>query len=328
MSSAARAEPTVPTIPGPRRWWTVLQVVVSVALVGGLIVVFGVEPFLQAIRSVDLTGVLIALLTGSVAVLAQADRWRRIAGGFAAVPRGRDAVGLTYQATFLNMVLPGGVAGDALRAVRHPDGDGPRVRTGAAIIAVERLLGTVVTVLGATVAVTLGGVMPWLGWIGLLLALVLLGLIWPGLRRVSAPALLRAVAGSVLVWTSLMALFVYASMTAVPGLTTADAVALGAIALIAMSIPLTVGGWGPRESGTALAAMAWGLSGSDGVSAAAAYGVLALLGSLPGAVLVLADVARRPSGGLGPLRRARHGLTQDELGADVGAEHETADGRA
>lgn len=316
-----------PVPPRARRGMAALQVVVSVALVAGLVWVFGAEPFLRAVRSVDGSGVLVALVTGLVAVIAQADRWRQVAGGYAAAPAGGDAVALTYQATFLNMVLPGGIAGDAVRAVRHPGGEGPRVRTGVAVVMVERLLGTAVTVLGATVALALGGAMPWLALIGLVVCAGLLGLIWPGLRRVRPAALLRAVVASMVLWAALLALFVHAATSAVPTLGRTDALALGAICLAAMAIPLNVGGWGPRESVTAVAAMMWGLTGSDGVSAAAAYGVLALVGSLPGAVLVLADLVRRPSGGLGPLRRVRHGGAKGELGAHVASEHEAADGR-
>lgn len=313
---------------GGGRGWAVLQAGASVVLVAGLLAVFGAEPFVMAVRSVDLTGVLIALGTGLVAVAAQADRWRTIARGYAAAPRRRDALALTYQATFLNMVLPGGIAGDAVRALRHPDGEGRRVRTGLAVVAVERLLGTAVVVLGATVAVAVQGRMPWLVLVGLLVTAVLVGLIWPGLRRASAGRLLRAVLASVLLWAALMTLFAHAATSAVPELEVADALPLGAVCLGAMAIPLNVGGWGPRESVTAVAAMMWGFLGRDGVSAAAAYGVLALVGSLPGAVLVLTDLARRRSGGLRPLRRSRGGFTQDELGAHVAAQHEAADGRA
>ncbi len=310
-----------PAAPRPRRGMAALQVLVSVGLVAGLVAVFGAEPFLRAVRSVDLTGVLVALVTGLVAIVAQADRWRQVAAGYAAAPSGGDAVVLTYQATFLNMVLPGGIAGDAVRALRHPGGGGPRVRTGVAVVAVERLLGTAVTVLGATVALALGGDLPVLALVGLVVCAGIVGLIWPGLRRVRPVALLRAVMASMLMWAALMALFVHAATSAVPTLGRTDTLALGAICLAAMAIPLNVGGWGPRESVTAVAAMMWGLTGSDGVSAAAAYGVLALVGSVPGAVLVLADLVRRPSGGLGPLRRVRHGGAEGELGAHVTTEH-------
>jgi hypothetical protein len=58
--------------------------------------------------------------------------------------------------------------------------------------------------------------------------------------------------------------------------------------LIAMGLPLNVGGWGPREGVAAWAFGAAGLTADLGVSTAVVYGVLVLVASLPGAVVLLA----------------------------------------
>ena len=55
------------------------------------------------------------------------------------------------------------------------------------------------------------------------------------------------------------------------------------LALLAMALPLNIGGWGPREGVAAWAFGAAGLSAAQGVATAVVYGVLVLVASLPGA---------------------------------------------
>jgi uncharacterized membrane protein YbhN (UPF0104 family) len=59
------------------------------------------------------------------------------------------------------------------------------------------------------------------------------------------------------------------------------------LALLAMSLPLNVGGWGPREAVCAVAFGAAGFGAAQGLTAAVVYGVLALVASLPGAAVLL-----------------------------------------
>lgn len=59
------------------------------------------------------------------------------------------------------------------------------------------------------------------------------------------------------------------------------------LALLAMAIPLNIGGWGPREGVTAWAFGAAGLSASLGLTIAVVYGLLAFVASLPGAGVLL-----------------------------------------
>jgi hypothetical protein len=66
------------------------------------------------------------------------------------------------------------------------------------------------------------------------------------------------------------------------------------LTLLAMGVPVNVGGWGPREGVAALAFGAAGLSAAQGLTTAVVYGVLALVASLPGVVVLLRPaVARR-----------------------------------
>ena len=57
--------------------------------------------------------------------------------------------------------------------------------------------------------------------------------------------------------------------------------------LMTMLIPVTVAGWGLRESAAAVLWGAVGLTAADGVAVSLAYGLIVLLCSLPGAVVLL-----------------------------------------
>jgi hypothetical protein len=65
-------------------------------------------------------------------------------------------------------------------------------------------------------------------------------------------------------------------------------VPLGLVVLLAMAVPLSLAGWGPREGATAWAFGAAGLGVNQGVAVAVIYGVMVLVASLPGAGLLLA----------------------------------------
>ena len=67
---------------------------------------------------------------------------------------------------------------------------------------------------------------------------------------------------------------------------TTTLVPIALVVLVAAAVPLNVAGWGPREGAAAWAFAAAGLGAAAGASVAVAYGVLALLATLPGAVLL------------------------------------------
>ncbi len=70
-------------------------------------------------------------------------------------------------------------------------------------------------------------------------------------------------------------------------------VTTGLVVLVGSSIPLSIAGWGPREGVTAWAFGVVGLGAAAGLTVAVVYGVLAGLATLPGAVVLVADVAAR-----------------------------------
>jgi hypothetical protein len=73
------------------------------------------------------------------------------------------------------------------------------------------------------------------------------------------------------------------------------------LALLAMTLPVNIGGWGPREGVTAWAFGAAGLSATQGLTIAVVYGLFAFVAALPGAVVLIsravakARAARKPA---------------------------------
>ncbi|MDG4789340.1 lysylphosphatidylglycerol synthase transmembrane domain-containing protein [Micromonospora sp. WMMD1102] len=105
---------------------------------------------------------------------------------------------------------------------------------------------------------------------------------WPGI-----------VLSSVVVLAGHLGTFVVAARAAGSSAPLTELVPLMLLALIAMALPLNVGGWGPREGVTAWAFGAAGLGASLGLTVAVVYGVLAFVASLPGAAVLLARWAAR-----------------------------------
>jgi uncharacterized membrane protein YbhN (UPF0104 family) len=84
-----------------------------------------------------------------------------------------------------------------------------------------------------------------------------------------------------------LATFVVAARTAGATAPLSLLVPLTLLALLAMGLPLNVGGFGPREGVAAWAFGAAGLTADQGVATAMVYGALVLVSSLPGAAVLL-----------------------------------------
>ncbi|MBE1487578.1 uncharacterized membrane protein YbhN (UPF0104 family) [Plantactinospora soyae] len=95
---------------------------------------------------------------------------------------------------------------------------------------------------------------------------------WPGIALASTVVL----AGH-------LATFVVAARAVGVSAPVTELVPLMLLALLAMTLPVNIGGWGPREGVTAWAFGAVGLTASAGLTIAVVYGVLAFVASLPGA---------------------------------------------
>ncbi|VVJ15289.1 dolichol-P-glucose synthetase homolog [Amycolatopsis camponoti] len=300
-----------------------LRIFGAFAILGVLVWQLGSDAFLDGLGRINPPGVLAALVIGFATTLFSAGRWQIVATRLGLRLSLRTAVADYYRALFLNGVLPAGVLGDVHRAVQHgrDSGDVPR---GVRAVVLERTAGQLVLIASAVAVVlvspdvvpgafrevvTITGVVVVLAavaaivagrvfggrWIhspskvrrgfAVTLADLRLGLFtretWPGVGFLSVATL----AGH-------LALFVVAARVAGVGAPVGQLVPLMILALLAMGLPLNVGGFGPREGVCALLFGAAGLGAAQGVTVAVVYGVLTLVASLPGAgVLLVRSVA-------------------------------------
>jgi glycosyltransferase 2 family protein len=300
-----------------RGTWALARPLAGAGILGVLVWRLGSGPFLDAIGRLDPWSVAAAVAIAAVTTAACAWRWALVARGLGvALPLG-SAVAACYRSQFLNTTLPGGVLGDVHRGVRHGR-DVRDVGAGLRSVVWERAAGQVVLVALAVVVVTsipspLRSSMPVVGLFLLsgVLGVVLLVLALP---RIGSPAWARRLRiltedlrGGLLdrrTWPPV----VLASTVAVAGhaatfLVAARAVGATAptmallpltlLVLAAMSVPVNLAGWGPREGAAAWAFSMAGLGADQGVATAVAYGVLALVSSLPGALVLLAGPVRQ-----------------------------------
>ncbi|MEU0247853.1 lysylphosphatidylglycerol synthase transmembrane domain-containing protein [Streptomyces sp. NPDC006235] len=293
---------------------THLGTLAGVVILGVLLWRLGTGVFLDGLARIDTVSVLLALGIGLVTTVFSAWRWALVARSLRIrLPFG-PAVADYYRALFLNAALPGGVLGDVHRAVRHGQSEGD-VRRGVKAVVLERAAGQIALfALGAVVLLTMPSpVLDRARHIAPLAILAAFGAVAVVLAlRMNRPApsrrgrALRAmltearegllsrrngpgvVVSSVVVLAGYVAMFVLAARVAGAGASVAVLVPLAVLALLAMGLPLNVGGWGPREGVTAWAFGAAGLGAGRGLAVAVVYGVLSLVASLPGLIVLVA----------------------------------------
>jgi glycosyltransferase 2 family protein len=296
----------------------------AVAIVALAVVIWrlGTGPFLDGLKAVDGRAVLAAAAVVLVTTVCSAWRWTIVARGLGIRLSLPAAVAAYYRALFLNLTLPGGVAGDVHRGVSH----GRAVNDiGRALRAVgwERAAGQVIqAVLTISVLLVLPSPvrssMPFVagGAVAVAIAVVLVARLLRGsrwtrvrntvltdiregvLRRNAFPAVVLA---SALIVLGHAVTFLIAARTVGVTAPISRLLPLALLALLGMVLP-NVGGWGPREGVTAWAFAAAGLGAARGAAAAVAYGVMVLAASLPGAIVLVAEwLARRRDS-----RRAAH----------------------
>ena len=286
------------------------RTVLGASVLVAIVVRVGGEPFLHGLASVNAPAVAASLALFAAATAAAAWRWTIIARRLGASLHWWRAVGMYYRSQFVNTVLPGGVVGDVQRAVDHGRAS---ERAGAAgigaaarAVAIERVLGQgVQVVLSIAVLAVVGmefeGVLlPALG-IGLAVVAVAVGAATLGSGRVrralrreagelraglgSLRVGVQAVVASLVVCGCHLAMFAVAASAVGAAVPPARLLALAVVVLLAASIPVNVGGWGPREGAAGWAFAVAGFGAAAGVSAATLYGVLALIAVAPGATV-------------------------------------------
>ncbi|MFD9960689.1 GTP cyclohydrolase II [Amycolatopsis sp. NPDC058986] len=300
-----------------------LRALAAPAIIGILVWQLGSAAFLAALHVIDGRAVLAALAIGAVTTVFSAWRWCLVARRLGLRLSLRTAVPDYYRALFLNAVLPAGVLGDVHRAVQHGRGAGD-VGRGVRAVVLERTAGQVVmigaglsvllfrpsvvpaefrdvvTICGVVVVFAAGCLLAagftvgrrwaastskWRRGLGVTLTDIRAGLLsrdsWPGVAVLSALTL-----------AGYLAMFLVAARAAGSTAPIDELLPLLVLVLLAMGLPVNIGGWGPREGVAALAFGAAGLGAAQGLTVAVVYGVLVLVASLPGAgVLVLRALA-------------------------------------
>jgi glycosyltransferase 2 family protein len=288
-----------------------VHLAVAAATLAVLVWHVGTGPFLDGLRTVD--GGALAAASGLAALTTAccAWRWRIVARGLGVdLPLG-TAVAAYYRSLFLNLTLPGGVVGDVHRGISHGR-DTSDVGRGLRAVAWERSAGQLVQVV-LTVAVLLVVPSPlraFMPFVALALIAVAAGVALAARVRPAAGrsrwARLRSAAGrdlrdallarrawpaialaSTLVVAGHAATFLIAARSAGAPAPLSQMLPLALLVLQAAALP-NVGGWGPREGVAAWAFATAGLGPALGVATAVAYGVMVLVASLPGAVVLVA----------------------------------------
>ena len=237
----------------------------------------------------------LALVLLHVQIVAAALRWRVTAAQLGQELGRGQALAEYYLAVLANAVLPGGVLGDAGRAVRARGAVG--VRASAQAVVIERLIGQIllfaVLVPGLLLLALPGRAAMLAGLAGAVLAAGA-ALRWgPAPVRAFGRALWRAWAPvwrtqlglSAIALAGLVGAFAACSAAVGAPLSAGIAAVLVPLTLVAMLLPVSVGGWGLREGAAALLWPVAGYSAEAGVAASMAFGLAALAAALPGLVV-------------------------------------------
>jgi uncharacterized membrane protein YbhN (UPF0104 family) len=286
-----------------RTVWAWARVLGGLGIIGVLSWRLGTGAFRDGLRVIDGSTLLAAVGIGLLTTVFSAWRWCLVARGLGVRLPLPGAVADYYRSLFLNAALPGGVLGDVDRAVRHGRDTGD-VGRGVRAVVLERSAGQVTLVavgVGVLLVTGLVSVPVMVGAAVLLAGLGVLARRLPArlfddvrrglLARRTWPLIALS---SAVVLAGHLATFLVAARAAGASAPLSRLAPLMVLALLAMALPLNVGGWGPREGVMAWAFGAAGLTATLGLTIAVVYGLLAFVASLPGAgVLVTRFVMSR-----------------------------------
>jgi uncharacterized membrane protein YbhN (UPF0104 family) len=290
-----------------------LRIVIPLAVLAVLVRRLGSDAFRPALDVLAPLPIIAAVVLGFVSMAAQAARWRILMVNAGRSISQREATVEYYRACALNSVLPGGVAGDVLRAWRQRTDEAKGWRPGAVTVIAERAIG--LCVLMTMSAAVLAAYAPGVAAVLAGAAVVCFFISLRSLRRLSGRDKAAVVGFSVLA----LAAYVGIAIVAADAIGVAEGarivITLGLANLAGMAIPLNLGGWGPREAAGALTAALVGAPAEVGVAIAAGYGLLSTISVLPGFLALGHLTQARTSGG---------GSKQVELDTHVVAENEPA----
>jgi uncharacterized membrane protein YbhN (UPF0104 family) len=268
-------------------------------------------------RAVDGRALLAAFAIGLLTTVCCAWRWTLVSRGLGLQLSLPTAVAGYYRSVFLNLVLPGGVAGDVHRGFRHGRDEGDVGRALRAVVW-ERAAGHLVQAL-VTVGVLLALPSPVHSSIAVVVAALAAAFLaailvartragaakgrWARVRRTVADDIRAGLLGrnsvpaiafaSAVVVLGHAVTFLVAARTVGVDASVSRMLPLALLATLAMVLP-SVGGWGPREGAAAWVFAAAGLGADRGAATAVAYGVMVLVANLPGALVLVAGWLPEP----------------------------------
>jgi phosphatidylglycerophosphate synthase/uncharacterized membrane protein YbhN (UPF0104 family) len=297
--------------------WT--SVALSLAVVAATVALADTRRVWAELSSIDTRWLSIAFALGLVQLAVLGLRWSRVANELG-LPLGWLRATSEYALSTLgNQVLPSGIAGDGLRALRHAKSSGERgLLPVLEALALDRASGQLalwlVVLVSAPLTVQAGIVDPTALLIGgvVLVACTALGVfvasrvprfrgalasarrvLWRGAVLLLSPrgAAIHLPLSLVFVACTLLQLYVAARAIGVV-LPWLSLLWLGPLILVAASVPTFFGGWGIREGASALLFAAAGMPQSTGVAVSMVYGTFALVISLPGLLVIVFDSER------------------------------------
>jgi len=298
----------------------VLRVLVSAGVLVLLLQVIDGADLLSRLGRMDPRWAGAAVLLSVLQIMLLAWRWQLTARCLGSTIDYRDAFAEYYLGIFLNQVIPGGVMGDVARAWRQKgpsagfgtgSGAGSRVAitavilerasaqaimTFAALVSTLVLLlrpsGTLNVVVGSGIALALTALFAAVavqGMRALSTRGALAGRIWKDAQAalLQPRAFVVHLATGTVVVASYVGVFLAGALAVGVETSLLTLLPLVPPLLMTMLIPVSVAGWGIREGA---AAALWGVAGllaNDGVLVSVAYGVIVLVSSLPGGIVLL-----------------------------------------
>lgn len=298
---------------GRRALIVIAQALVTIGLLALLWQVADGADALAVLLTVNPGWLVAALAALTLHTVLAAERWRLTAGALGLDLGRGHALREYYLAQLINSTVPGGVVGDAGRAVRSREQAGLTVAAQAVVV--ERFAGQVALLATMAIAVTVTTLTPggleWPMWmLGLAAAVILVSLAvvavllaarWLPGRVGPRMAELSRTAGVALVgrrfWlpqlalsagtTACILLAFWASTAAVGlGLSFGAIVALVPLILLTMLVPITISGWGLREGAAAALLPLAGATASASFAASVVFGLIGLVAVLPGLAFV------------------------------------------
>jgi uncharacterized membrane protein YbhN (UPF0104 family) len=274
----------------------------------------------RSLASADVAWLAAALVALTLQTVLSAMRWKLTAAQLGIHLATGGAIREYYLAQVVNLSLPGGVIGDAGRAVRAR-GQAGLMASGQAVV-FERLAGQaglfLITAVTFVLTLALQGGVEWPAWLIAPVALFILGGLslpaclyalaqiqgrvgqaigsfWQAmvLSLAARPVVLRQVLLSLATTFCNLAAFGFCAQAVGHGLSPVAVLAFVPLILLTMLIPLTISGWGLREGAAAVLFPLAGSTASGGLAASVAFGLMLILAVLPG-LLILLGRGREP----------------------------------